>query len=248
MEPKVTPNAESELLNQAQCYLTHRGRGLPVKQDLEAAWMRFYDFYSRKIRTFAYTRGAKVQDVGDCLQEVWAELLVHLPTFHLNPSVGTFDTWLFQIVRSKTVDLSRSRKHCFVPRIPDSMRSVVDGHPGPVETMEAKEIVAMAWGRITKRLSKCNCQVLQMRLLEGRPVAEVAERLGLSEQQVWYRYHRARRELEGIGTAWSRDPCAPAPHQDLAREKTQNRLESAQGKSGGTVSRNAGLKDLIHQG
>jgi len=179
---------------------------------------------------------------------VWTELLVRLRTFHLDPKLGNFDTWLFHIVRSKTVDLRRSRKHRFMQGNPDSLHSVIDGHPGPVRTLEAKEMLAVAWDRITKRLSKCNCQVLQMRLVEERPVAEVAERLGLSQEQVWYRYHRARREVEGICSARSRSQRAPRPHHDLSREKTEKRQESAQGKSAGTVPRIVRRRVLARQG
>jgi DNA-directed RNA polymerase specialized sigma24 family protein len=67
--------------------------------------------------------------------------------------------------------------------------------------LEEKEIVTLAWVQLRKRLSECNVQVLQLRLMEQRSVAEVSEKLGLSHEQVWYRYHRARRALAEIGSA-----------------------------------------------
>src|SRR5262249_46249819 len=108
--PIARPSAESELLIQTQSYLTRREHSQPPSQDLEAAWRVFYDLYGGKIRAYACTCGVAEEDIADCVQEIWCELLVRLPTFQLDPCRGQFDTWLFTIVRSKTADLHRSRK------------------------------------------------------------------------------------------------------------------------------------------
>jgi len=206
---------DSELLIQAQRYLDHRNQGLPSGQDLEAAWVEFYDFYSRKIRTYAFTCGAADEEIADCVQEVWRELLVRLPEFHLDPCRGQFDTWLFAIAQSKTADLRRSRNRRSLQGNSDGLQTVTDNRPSPGRALEDEEMVALAWEQLRKRLSECNFQVLRLRLVEELSVAEVAEQLGLSHEQVWYRYHRARRELEDIGWALARGQRAPKP-VDLA--------------------------------
>jgi RNA polymerase sigma factor (sigma-70 family) len=195
---------ESELLTQAQRYLTNRETGLPSDQRLEGAWIEFYRLYSDKIRKFTFTCGATEEDSADCIQEAWTELLVRLPAFRLDPGRGRFDSWVFQIVRSKAVDLCRSQKKCrALQEDCNSLQNFVTDHRNPTRTMEDKELFALAWGELGKRLSKCNFQILQMRLLEERSVAEVAGALGLSHEQVWYRFHRARRQAEAIGLAWT---------------------------------------------
>jgi len=68
---------------------------------------------------------------------------------------------------------------------------------------DAEEIAGFAWDHLRNKLSNSNLKILQLRLVEQLPGAEVAHRLGLSHEQVRYRYHRARRELEKIGVAWS---------------------------------------------
>jgi RNA polymerase sigma factor (sigma-70 family) len=199
--PNAAPSTDSELLIQIRSYLTQRKQGLPPTQDLEDVWRHFYDLYSSKIRAYAFACGAADEEIADCAQEVWRELLVRLPTFEFNSCRGRFDTWLFSIVQSKTADLRRSRKRRSLQGNSDTLQTVTDGLPSPGRALEEKEIVTLAWVQLRKRLSECNVQVLQLRLMEQRSVAEVSEKLGLSHEQVWYRYHRARRALAEIGSA-----------------------------------------------
>jgi RNA polymerase sigma factor (sigma-70 family) len=192
-----------QLLNQVQHYLTAAENGQPAAADAEAAWNAFHKLCSRKIRSFAVTCGATAQDIADCIQEVWTELLVRLPKFRLDPKRGQFDTWLFHIVRGKTADQRRAHKRRLLQQNSDALPTLWDHHPSAARTVEEAELFALACAELRKRLSGCNYRILQMRLVENRPVAEVAQQLGLSQEQVWYRYHRARREAEQIGVNWS---------------------------------------------
>ncbi len=235
--PITPPSADSERLIQIRRYLTDRERGLPLSQGLEAAWKVFYDLYTRKIRAFAFTCGAANEEIADCVQEVWRELLVRLPTFQLDPSRGKFDTWLFQVVQGKTADLRRSLRHRIFQVNSETLQTVTDARPGPCRALEEKEMVTLAWDKIRKRVSECTFQVLQMRLVEQRPVAEVAEALGLHREQVWYRCHRARQELVEIGSALARGQRALGPHGDPRQEKKEKVQKCAQGKAAAAVSR-----------
>jgi RNA polymerase sigma factor (sigma-70 family) len=246
--PTAPPGANSELLTQTRAYLLHRKRGLPPSYPLEIAWRDFYDVYSQKIRVFAFKCGAADEEIVDCVQEVWRELLVRLPTFHLDLSRGRFDTWLYQIVRGKAADLHRSHKRRFFLGNADTLQTVRDTRPSPDRAMEEEELATVAWDQLKRRLSECNFQVLKMRLVEQRPVAEVAEKLGLSNEQVWYRYHRARRELEVIGSALVRGKRSPQPVEHTPCEKTKKNQEFAQGKRASSVSRRDCPSSLADQG
>lgn len=240
--------AQSALLDRAQFYLTHPDKDRRRAHDLETAWIVFYELYSRKIQKYAFACGATEQDIADCVQDVWSELLVRLPSFRLDPEHGKFDTWLFHIVRGKTVDLLRARKRRISQDNSDALQTVADHGPGPVQALEDEETVRLAWEHLRTNMSKVNIQVLQLRLVEQRPVAEVAEELGISNQQVWYRYHRARRELLQLGSALERGPHFPRPCGDLLDEKTKKTEESAQGKAATFVSRSVGPSSLSRQG
>jgi RNA polymerase sigma factor (sigma-70 family) len=240
----AAPVPQLDLLIQAQNYLTQREEGLPADRDLEAAWRIFYDLFSRKIRKFAFTCGATEGNIADCVQEVWTELLVRLPAFRLDPGRGKFDTWLFHIVRGKTVDLLRSHKRRLLQEDANHLQTLAANCPSPGQALEDKELVTLARHQLSQRLSGCNFQVLQLRLMEDRPVAEVAEQLGLTHEQVWYRFHRARREVEQIGMALK----AGAAPNNSPNGKVEKIQESAQGKPPSSVSRTINPSSHAPQG
>ena len=232
-------SANSALMIQAQDYLLHRQKGLPPSQNLQVAWRAFYDVYSRKIRSYAFTCGASEEDVADCIQDVWTELLVRLPAFRLNPDRGKFDTWLFHIVRGKTVDLRRRNKHRFLREKLHTLQNALDYESSPACSWEEEEMLALTLVQLKKSLTECTFQVLQLRLVENRTVAEVAEMLGLSHEQVWYRYHRAVRKLKAIGSAYSGGCRVLPPPAKPLDEKHEKDQEFAQGKAACSVSRSA---------
>jgi RNA polymerase sigma factor (sigma-70 family) len=246
--PSASLIADAELLTQAQRYLTQREKELPPGQDLEGAWIVFYDRTLQKIRKFAFTCGAAAEDIADCVQEVWTELLTRLPSFRLDPKRGQFDSWLFHIVRGKTANLRRFHKRRVFQGNSDTLQTAVDVHASPARTLEEKEMFTLAWNQLKRNLSECNFQVLQLRLVEDRPVAEVAEQLGLSHEQVWYRYHRARREVAEIASAWSRGQRPPLQPSKPSCEKKENNQDSAQGNPHSHVSRNVGPSSPKRQG
>jgi len=240
--------AEAELLLHAQRYLDQRERGEHQRSDLEAAWVQFHDFYSRKIRKFAFACGLTEEDVAECVQEVWAELLVRLPGFQFDPSRGSFDTWLFQIVRSKTIDKQRTQRRRFLQESDLSLQCVMDSHPSPERILEDEETFAIAWDELRNRLSDFNFQVLRLRLIERQPVAEVASALGLSHEQVWYRVHRARRELEEIVSGMACGRLVQHSNGNSFHERTEKPPESAQAAAPSSVSRNAEFSSLGRHG
>ena len=232
--------ADARLLLEVQHYLTHRTQGLPTGRDLEAAWGVFFARYSQKICKYAVACGAAAADMADCVQDVWTELLVRLPSFRLDPKRGQFDSWLFQIVRGKTVDLVRFHKRSMLQANAVALQLVTDGHPSPAHTLEEQEMVRLAWSLLRQKLSQCSFHVFRLRLVEQRTVAEVAETLGLSHQQVWYRYHRARRLFEDLGSALAGQRRLPRRHDDPPHKRTVKAKESAQGKAVPSVSRSVG--------
>ncbi|MFO0967213.1 MAG: sigma-70 family RNA polymerase sigma factor [Gemmataceae bacterium] len=190
--------------------------------DRHAAWHAFHAAYCGPVRAFACRCGVTDEDLGDCVQEVWAELLLRLPTFQFDPKRGAFDSWLFQIVRGKAADLRRSRVRHRGRENGATLQELIDARPCPARVLEQREFLSVAWEQVRNLLSGPNFEVLRMRL-EGRPVAEVAAALGLNVEQVWYRYHRARRELEGLGAAWAAVRWAAPRARRCGRRKAECR-------------------------
>ena len=181
-------------------------------------------------------------------QEVWTELLKRLPAFRLDAGRGKFDTWLFNIVRGKTVNIHRAHKRRLLQDESDTLRTAIDSHPSPAQGLEKAEMFALAWDELRKRLSECNLQILQMRLVEDRSVAEVAEKLGLTHKQVWYRYHRAFRQMEAIGPALANGQCLRSSSDCSPCEQIEKKQDSAQGKQASCVPRNVRFSSITGPG
>jgi hypothetical protein len=109
---------------------------------------------------------------------------------------------------------------------------VIDDHPSPATTLENVELLTLAWDQLQKRLSECSFQILRMRLVEQRSVAEVASELGLSNEQVWYRYHRARRDMLQLGSTLARAQPPTCSHAGQLHEKKGERLTNRASRGG----------------
>jgi RNA polymerase sigma factor (sigma-70 family) len=236
--------ADEALLTQIQAYLAQRGDGLRPSRELETVWQAFYASYSRRIHSYALHCGAPTTDVLDCVQEVWRELLVRLPVFHHDAARGQFDSWLFAIVRSKATDLRR-RTQRETDESLDFLTSIEDRHVDPTSAFEEQDTLVAAWNLARTRLSDSAMRVLQLRLVENQSVAQVAEKLQLSVEQVWYRYHRARRDLGRIGAVLTRDQASRPPRR---REFRMIGQVPAQGREPIAVSPSNGLSALRHLG
>jgi len=241
-------SAAPELVLRAQEYLSRRSAAGAPAPDLEDAWQHFYDFCTHKIRLFAFSCQLSQDDVPDCAQEVWRELLVRLPSFRLDLERGQFETWLFCIARGKAVDLFRARRHVADHERRASLQSLTDLHPDPANHLADGELLALTLHHLRDRLGECNFRVLQMRLFEDRPVAEVAEMLGLRNEQVWYRYHRARRQLEEIGRCLAAGTPLPPLCACALNEENKETADSAQGAAAGAVSRSVLPSFPVRQG
>ena len=60
-------------------------------------------------------------------------------------------------------------------------------------------------------MSPLSYRVFHTRLIEGRDVAEVAQKLCLTREQVRYRQHRVLRKLRGVAVALGGQPLWPEP-------------------------------------
>ena len=85
----------------------------------------------------------------------------------------------------------------------------VDRAPGPAEQWEARwdrELMHLLLAELEKQVSPVNHRLLILRWIEGRPLAEVARLLTLSEKQVTYRQQRLFRKLRAARALYRGEP------------------------------------------
>jgi RNA polymerase sigma-70 factor (ECF subfamily) len=109
-------------------------------------------------------------------------------------------SWLTAILKHKIVDLVRQRSHLH------SLDEAADGdedggahavacpQPRPDEVAEQRERLAQTLARI-EALPDNLREVLRLRVLHERPTDEVCRTLAISEDNLFVRLHRARRQL-----------------------------------------------------
>jgi RNA polymerase sigma-70 factor, ECF subfamily len=113
---------------------------------------------------------------------------------------STLRTWLTAILKHKIVDLVRERsRHASLDALldaddaPPPMWAQAE-QPGPLEQAEQRQRLAQTMRRI-EALPPTLRRVVELYVLFDQTSAEVCHSLAITEQNLWVRLHRARRQL-----------------------------------------------------
>jgi RNA polymerase sigma-70 factor (ECF subfamily) len=106
-------------------------------------------------------------------------------------------SWLTAVLKHKIID--SVRRHARFDSLDDE--AVGEGalalecpQPGPDEVAEQRQLLARALDRI-EALPATLRDVVRLRLLDDQPTATVCRTLGISEENLFVRMHRARKQL-----------------------------------------------------
>jgi len=146
----------------------------------------------------------------DLVQEVWAQVIVHLPEFNWQEHGSGLRGWLYTLIRNKALNVIRRKvRHPVRPGGGMQMHEVADRAPGPAEQWEVRwdrELMHLLLAELAKKVSPVNHRLLILRWIEDRPLAEVAQILKLSEKQVSYRQQRLFRKLRAARALYCGEP------------------------------------------
>jgi RNA polymerase sigma factor (sigma-70 family) len=183
---------DSAFADMAKLYLRARADGLRPSAHLEAAWQEFYRLIGAYIRSIVVFQGVTGHDVDDCIQDVWSEVIRRLPTLAQRNGYSPLRGWLFAVARSKAISLYRREKRRRGLQLCQATEVVArDADPATQLQRELDQAeVRREIERLQSEVSEPNAVLLQLRLIDGLDVGEVARRLGMTSQQVWYRQHR----------------------------------------------------------
>ena len=112
---------------------------------------------------------------------------------------STLRTWLTAILKHKIVDLvrERSRQSSLDALLEDDTQSprwACSDQPGPHEQAEQRQRLMQAMQRI-QALPTSLRRVVELYVLFDQTSAEVCHSLAITQQNLWVRLHRARRQL-----------------------------------------------------
>ena len=203
----VAPNAEINdvlLIERVQEYLRCRSLRLAPDAVLGAAWEQFYGLCHEWIRRFVISLRVRLDEVEECVQDVWLALMERLKAWRYDPARGRFRTWLYRIVVHKTTDsLRRRRRHIAQPL------SVTDRHgaaiPSPIsdplsdcECRSDRETVHAVLVLLREQVSPLSYRIFHLRRVEERSVADVAALADLTPEQVRARQCRVEQRFRGL--------------------------------------------------
>ena len=199
-EPRANLAADvaADLLTDSQAFLHERLRRVAPDSLLAHSWQQFYETYERVLRNFAHARGMRGADLDDCVQEVWLAVITELSQFEYDPNRGQLRSWLYRIVRNKAADhvrrRARSRSSQFEgPRGPECVAAPDQDPAAEYERHWNIEMVHVVLEELRRRVSQKSYAVLELRRIEECSVEQVAQRLGLTPEQVRARHHRTQR-------------------------------------------------------
>jgi len=108
-------------------------------------------------------------------------------------------SWLTAVLKNKIVDVLRATSpHESLDDEPGDQehpgRAVACSRPGPDEIAEQRQELARALAGI-ERLPETLREAMRLRIVEDLPTASVCAELGISEENLFVRVHRARKHL-----------------------------------------------------
>lgn len=167
-----------------------------VKDRADASsWREFEALYSPLIRRYARARGLNPADADDVAQECMGKLVKVMPKFEYDPGRGRFKNYL-RSMANHAIESQRRRKRPqaisggAIGRMP-----AADDGRAEWEARWEREHLAWCLKKLRGQFPAAHLSAFRLYALEGRPVNEVCERLGLTRNQVYLAKSRITRQL-----------------------------------------------------
>jgi RNA polymerase sigma-70 factor (ECF subfamily) len=173
------------------------------KPDEQAAWERFVELFTPFLYHCARRLGLRSADATDLVQDVFAVLVQKLPEFTYDPQ-RSFRAWLRTVTLNKWREKHRRRAGPGAragEARPEEL-ACPDGAAAFDEAEYRQHVTARALAIMQAQFQPTTWKACWEHIVAGRPAADVAAELGLSEGAVYVASHRVlrrlRQELDGL--------------------------------------------------
>jgi RNA polymerase sigma-70 factor (ECF subfamily) len=169
-----TPEHESKLIEAAQ-------------HGDQAAFGELYDHYLTKVYRRVYALVPEM-DVEDVTQEIFISVARSIGGFRGGSS---FSTWLYRIVKRRVVDYYRKRER----QVEQVELEKANQTPG--ESPFGATADALLLQQALRSLPESHREIILLRLADGLPFQQVADRLGIKLGAAKLRFYRAIEACKG---------------------------------------------------
>ena len=159
----------------------------------QRALTALYEFYFPRVYRYVSGRVRSTEDAEDVTEEIFLRIIANLERFTWRGL--PFGAWVFRIARNEVASHARRQIRRGVPAalseaIPDDRQD----HVAAYELEATLEVVRAA----TERLPTAQRDVISLRFGAGLSVAETAQALGKTENNVKVLQHKAIAKLQGM--------------------------------------------------
>jgi len=129
----------------------------------------------------------------DLFQELSWHAIDRLAHDSFDPTRGSFGTWLYRVAWCRCVDLKRrqnARRRVHLNVTGDELPEKPDPSPGPGEVAGEEEVGGLVRAALDS-LEEEDRELLSLRYVDGRTLAQIAEQLEITIEQTKYRLKRA---------------------------------------------------------
>lgn len=168
------------------------------KGDSEAV-AAIYAHYQRAVFTYIYYRVSDQECAEDLTADVFVRMITKLPDYiELGHPILA---WLYTIARNLVIDHYRNSNERHSMPLEESLIAGEGGHPAKeTEDLLAQECLAKAMQQLTEEQR----QVILLKFVEDREIAEVSTILGKNERAIRSLQHRA---LAALHRAMQKERC-----------------------------------------
>jgi RNA polymerase sigma-70 factor (ECF subfamily) len=170
----------------------------------EEAWAAFQARYRDVIFGWCLRRGLPADTAEDLTQDVLLKLFEQLPRYKHDPQRGQFRGWLKAVVNNALTDFWRKQRRrpdrgvggtSFQERLGQVESPELAADLSRVIETHAEATAAEVLERVRAKVKDTTWQAFYQKMVEGRPVAEVAAELNLSVTSVYKASYRVKQML-----------------------------------------------------
>jgi RNA polymerase sigma factor (sigma-70 family) len=178
----------------------------------EAAWAEFVSIYEPFVYRLGRRKGLQDADAQDLCQEVFRAVASAIDRWDPDPAKGSFRGWLFRIARNLSVNFLTNQGRQVRGTGRTTVQQLLEAQPEPDAQAEAEfstefKRQAFRWAaeQVRHEFADSTWQAFWKTGVENRPVAVVAEELGLSVGAVYIARSRVLARLRQRATQLTSD-------------------------------------------